>query len=138
MRDRRGSHGLFPKHKLALPPRMMELDEDPGAILMHRIHESFETLEVTAMAGGQLVRLTHSGAVEDAAQTTDDKSDPTLRPRLVKGNGIVIDAPPAAARLRPMAVMATRFLISRRPIWTGLNRLSYMGWLHSLSCHQDR
>ena len=93
MRDRRGSHGLFPKHKLALPPRMMELDEDPGAILMHRIHESFETLEVTAMAGGQLVRLTHSGAVEDAAQTTDDKSDPTLRPRLVKGNGIVIDAP---------------------------------------------
>lgn len=36
-----------------------------------------------------------------------------------------------------MAVIATRFLISRRPIETGLNRLEYIGWLPSLS-HQDR
>jgi hypothetical protein len=61
--------------------------------LCTRIHEPFKTLEVGGIARGKLVGLAGSRAIEDAAQTADDEAHAPFGPGLVKGDGIVIDAP---------------------------------------------
>ena len=93
MGDRRGGHGLLAEQELALPPGMMELKEHPGAVLVHRIHQPFETLEVGGAARGELVGFAGPRAIEDTAHAADDEAHPPLGPGLVKGDGVVVDTP---------------------------------------------
>ena len=65
---RRGGDGLLASdHDAALAAGVLQLDEHPGAVLVHRVHEPREPLDVRKVSGGELAGFRCARAVDDSA-----------------------------------------------------------------------
>ena len=65
---RRGGDGLLASdHDAALAAGVLQLDEHPGAVLVHRVHEPPEPLHVRKVSRGELAGFSRARAVHDSA-----------------------------------------------------------------------
>src|SRR5262245_58445449 len=72
--------------------RVVQLDEHPGAVFVHRLHETPETLEISSVASGDLTGFARAGAIHDTADPTEDEPDATARACLIEGDDVVVNA----------------------------------------------